>query len=158
MTLKEFCSRSRKTEKTILNRYQKNRSQFPGVKYEKGKWTIPDGTRFPYDRRHLAKTSKDKRYHLLKAIDLYQYIDADMIQLPQESFDVLLSDLITAGLIQENGSTNSYGANKYDCTPKGSEVASMDWKNFASVIKGVGEATGVFVGAFSGAYTKAVLS
>lgn len=156
MTIQQFCNISQQREQAILNKYRKCKDCFPGVRYEKGSWTIPDGTRFPYDRRHLTKTSKDKRCHLLKAIDTYRYIDATMLHLPQKSFNLLISDLIAAELIQENGIDNPYGANKYDCTPKGSEAANLNWRDLAIFIKETTIAVATVTGAAFGAYTKAV--
>ena len=60
----------------------------------------------------------------------------------------MLRDLLSAGLIQRNNLSNTYGANAYDCTCLGDELINKTGKNAKSeLIKTIVSAAGTFSGA-----------
>lgn len=141
----EFVIITNKKEKTIRN----NRHKIPGLKYDKGVYIIEKGTRYPCDlHRYKIKDSADRRYVLLKTISEYKYICNKDLKLYQEQFVSLLGELLEAGLISENNMPNHYGANAYDCTPKGDQLLK-ETKNKAKkeISNIVASAAGIFVGA-----------
>ncbi len=122
ISIEEFITIANVKEATI----KRNRHKIPGLTYEKGKFDILKGTRYPGDyHRYKLRNSADRRYVLLKAISEYKYIDYLMLKVYHEQFKSLLRELLEAGLIKENHLYNNYGANAYDCTSKGDEVLTQ---------------------------------
>ena len=60
----------------------------------------------------------------------------------------MLHNLLNAGLIEENGLANHYGANAYDCTELGAQMASEEkWKTIQKIAELIVAAAGHFTGA-----------
>lgn len=119
ITIEEFQKIAGVKEATI----RKNKDKIPGLTYAKGIYDILKGTRYPYDyHRYRIKDSADRRFLLLKAISEYKYIGHDSLKVYKEQFVELIGDLLKAKLIRENNLPNHYGANAYDCTPRGDEL------------------------------------
>lgn len=141
----DFVNNAGVTESTIKRRYKK----IPGViKTAKG-FRVISGTRYPYNIGNTKLDSSEaKRYVLLKAISKYQYISHKELRLEPQQFKAMLRDLLSAGLIQANDLSNTYGANAYDCTPLGDEFINRTDKNAkAELISTISAAAGTFTGA-----------
>lgn len=140
----EFVNNSNVKEVTI----KKNYKRIPGLSKTQKGFTVISGTRYPYNLRNAKlKDSSSKRYVLLKAISNYRYISHKELKLEQKQFEDMLKELLSAGLIQENNLSNSYGANAYDCTPKGEEIISAQEKSAKrELLKAVASITGTFAG------------
>ena len=141
----EFVNNAGVKESTIKRRYKK----IPGViKTQKG-FRVISGTRYPYNIGNTKLDSSEaRRYVLLKAISKYQYISHKELRLEQQQFVDMLRDLLSAGLIQRNNLSNTYGANAYDCTPQGDELINQkDKAARKSLINTIATATGTFTGA-----------
>jgi hypothetical protein len=133
-----------------LNTVKKNAEKIPGLKYENGDFDILSGTRYPGDfQRYKLENSADRRYVLLKAISEYKYIDSTKLKVYPEQFKSFLKELLDAGLISENGLSNHYGANAYDCTKLGDDVLKLGKKSeiIDRITELISSATGHFMGA-----------
>ena len=142
---KEFVNMTGVKEATIKRRYK----QIPGlIKTEKG-FRVISGTRYPYNIGNTKlEDSSTKRFTLLKAISKYKYISHRELRLESRQFEDMLRDLLSAGLIQRNNLSNTYGANAYDCTCLGDELINKTGKNAKSeLIKTIVSAAGTFSGA-----------
>jgi len=145
--LEVFLNVANKRESTVYRR----RNDIPGLTYQDGRYAILEGTRYPCDlHRYQISDSADKRYVLLKTISKNEYICANDLGLYERQFRELLNDLLMAGLIRENGVSNQYGANGYDCTPEGDELLESK-KGQAK--KRIAELIGSFVGAAVESYS-----
>ena len=114
--LDEFLQICKVKKSTFLRRYK----DIPGVGEKDGRFIILEGTRFPYNMRHnKLKTTDDRRYVLLKAINENKYIDNLMLQVFQTEFENLLRDLCSINLIERNRMNNLFGANAYRTAAKG---------------------------------------
>ena len=123
ITLKQFSELTGKSEQTIKAR----QNEIPGIECKDGIWRALSGTRFPFKIKSCKIVDdEDRRRVLLSAISSYRYIDAKMLGVYPKTFENYLGDLLQANLIRENGSPNRFGANYYDCTPKGSKIAKMN--------------------------------
>ena len=119
ISVKDFAKRYNIKEKTVKKRLD----SIPGIVVEGGLYFIKDSARYPADKRWFkASDSAGKRYELLKAISRYRYVDYKMLSVSRQSFNTMLNQLISAEIIEENGSNNSDGANSYDCTYKGDKL------------------------------------
>lgn len=119
ISIEDFVKIAGVKESTI----RKKKNKIPGLSYNKGIYTIIDGTRYPcYVHKYKIKNSSDRRYLLLKAISEYRYISHLDLGLYHPQFIEMIRELLDAGLIQPNNMENYYGANFYDCTRKGDEV------------------------------------
>lgn len=148
ISLERFADRYNVTVKTVKRRYK----EIPGVeKLEEG-FRVLEGSRYPFPiSKYKINKAEEKRYALLKAISRYQHIDADMLKIPEPSFNLMIHGLLDAGLIAENYTGNTYGANAYDCTEKGDEILK---KKKSLAIKKIFETAGdavEIVGRFTGA-------
>ena len=143
MTIEALARSGKASEKQVYRRWK----EIGGVTKENGVLVIPDGTRYPIRRPRKIDTYQEKLYFLLKAINTYRYIDEKMLLIPKNSFDVLIKELLSFGWIQENGTNNEFGANKYDATYSGSVVARK--KKYAA-IKDISEAVASVAGHFAG--------
>ena len=132
-------------ESTIKRRYKK----IPGViKTQKG-FRVISGTRYPYNIGNTnIDDSASKRFTLLKAISKYKYISHKELRIEPPQFEAMLRDLLSAGLIQCNNLSNTYGANANDCTVQGEELLNQKDKTAReSLITTIAAATGTFTGA-----------
>ena len=119
MTIEQLAKNGKVSTKQVKKRWR----DIGGVTKIGGALNIPEGTRYPMRKMRNIDTHEEKLYALLKAIDTYRYIDEVMLRIPKTSFDILIHELIDAGWIQDNGSGNEFGANRYDSTRLGSKVA-----------------------------------
>ena len=127
---------------------KKRLGQIPGVELIDGEYVIPDGSRYPYDAHRYKFNDIDKRRRaLLDAISKFKYVDSKTLKMTEESFVVMLEELEKAGYIMNNGSSNEYGANKYDTTLLYAQDVELNPKKFmdriANKISGM---AGHFVG------------
>ena len=132
---------------TIKKRLFKNPSSIPGITIQNGNYVVLSGTRYPYPKIAKLDNSEKKRYHLLKAISEYKYIDHWTLRLEQQQFINMLRELLSAGLIEPNHLQNNYGANAYDCTTKGDMVLHMkQFEALKEISRLIAETSGIFVG------------
>ena len=121
----EFVNNSGFKETTIKCKYK----QIPGLIKNGKEFRIISGTRYPYHLRNTKiEDSSSKRYVLLKAISQYKYISHKELRIKHSQFETMLKELFSAGLIQRNNLSNTYGANAYDCTPLGDEFINQKEK------------------------------
>ncbi len=145
ITVEEFLNNSGIEEST----FNKNHKKIPGVVKCSEGYRILSGTRYPYNMRNTKLiNSDDRRYTLLKAISTYKYISHDELRLEKRQFDDMLKDLIRSGLIRENGLSNHYGANAYDCTASGEDCLRL---NKDSALKKLADIVASAGGHFTGA-------
>ena len=132
-----------------IDTVKRKKDEIPGLTYKNGKFDIVKGTRYPYSKgNNRLKTSADRRYHLLLATSQYKYIDHLILQVYQEQFEEMIEELLEAGLIKPNHLYNEYGANAYDCTPKGDEILKLGKKEAIGYITElIAKGAGHFVGA-----------
>ncbi len=141
----DFVRNSGVKESTIKRRYK----QIPGItKTQKG-FRVISGTRYPYNIGNTKLDSSEaRRYVLLKAISKYQYISHKELRIEPPQFKAMLRDLLSAGLIQANNLSNTYGANAYDCTRLGDEFINRTDKAAKNeLINTIASAAGTFTGA-----------
>ena len=113
MTIAELAKYSGVSEKLIYRDLDK----IPGLIKENESISFAEGSRYPFNPYRYKFDNAGKRYcALLEATYRYQFIDHKMLQLTKPSFDTMLRDLDNAGYIQQNGSNNTLGANRYDVT------------------------------------------
>ncbi|MBQ9210355.1 MAG: hypothetical protein IJ153_01520 [Clostridia bacterium] len=143
--LEQFANNAGKSVETIKRYYR----SIPGITYVGGVYRIMSGTRYPFALgRNRIDTSAEKRRILLKAISEYKFIDCFKLRIEQLQFENMLRDLLTCGLIAENGLPNHFGANAYDCTELGDTVIEMKKTEAISQIANlIAEAAGRFAGA-----------
>lgn len=123
ISIEEFAQQCGYKPETIKRNYK----EIPGITKEGSNYVIEYGTRYPFSIKvHKIKNSAEKRYAVLKAISEYKYIDSQMLSVPEESFEFIINDLVERKLIAKNGIDNKRGANGYDCTSLGDEIASKD--------------------------------
>lgn len=141
----EFVHNSGRKKTTIIRNYKR----IPGISKTEDGFQVVSGTRYPYNLGHTKlEDSSAKRYALLKAISKYKYISHKELRIEQKQFENMLRDLLSAGLIQCNNLSNSYGANAYDCTVLGEELLSKTDKAAKSeLINMIASAAGTFTGA-----------
>ena len=141
----DFVNNAGVKESTIKRRYKK----IPGIIKTKKGFRVISGTRYPYNIGNTnIEDSASKRFTLLKAISKYKFISHRELRLEPPQFENMLRDLLSAGLIERNNLSNTYGANAYDCTPKGEEIISQKDKTAReSLIRTIATATGTFTGA-----------
>ena len=145
ITLDEFLRIADIKKKTLDKKYK----DIPGVEKICGEYLILSGTRNTCDlHRYKLDNSAKKRYVLLKMISRYKYISHLDLKIEYIQFETMLSELLSAGLICENGLSNHYGANAYDCTPLGDEVLKNDESEAKNQIAQLtASCAGTFVGA-----------
>ena len=113
MTIEDLARQSGLKVSTV----ERELNKVKGIERDGKKYIIPEGSRFPYKRGNLKLDNQGKRqYAFLKATSSYRYIDHEMLDMPKNSFDAMIQDLLKAGLIVCNGSSNTWGGNKYDTT------------------------------------------
>ena len=141
----DFVNNTGVKESTIKRRYKK----IPGVIKTKKGFRVISGTRYPYNIGNTKlENSASKRFTLLKAISKYQYISHKELRLEPQQFVDMLRDLLSAGLIQRNNLSNTYGANAYDCTQLGDEFINRTDKAAKNeLINTIASAAGTFTGA-----------
>ena len=144
ISIDEFVRIAGVKESTI----RKNKDKIPGLSYNKGTYSIIDGTRYPCDlHRYKISNSADKRYLLLKAISEYKYISHLDLGLYHQQFVEMIRELLDAGLIRPNNMANRYGANFYDCTREGDELLRQQKNSAINEISNlIIAAAGKFVG------------
>ena len=102
---------------------KKRASEIPGLELKNNR--VLKGTRYPFPiGKYKAKDLLGKRYVLLKAISQNRYVDNISLNLYEEQFEDLISELMNAKLIKKNQLPNHFGANNYDITPQGDEWLS----------------------------------
>lgn len=140
----QFAEISHVTVNTVKRNYRK----IPGITKENGQFRILSGTRYPYPiGKCKIDSSAEKRYILLKAISEYRYVDCYALRIEQPQFINMLRDLIKAGLIEQNNLSNHYGANAYDCTELGAQIAERNKKQaIREMANLVAEVAGHFAG------------
>ena len=122
----EFVKRSGVKKKTVMRRYKK----IPGITKTDNGFRVISGTRYPYNIGNTKlRDSYSRRITLLKAISKYKYISHRELQLEPPQFEEMLRDFLSAGLIQCNNLSNTYGANAYDCTRLGDEYVKRQNKS-----------------------------
>lgn len=141
----EFVNNSGFKESTIKRNYK----QIPGLQKTKNGFRVLSGTRYPYNLGNTKiEDSASKRYVLLKAISNYKYISHKELRVEYHQFETMLREFLSAGLIQKNNLSNTYGANAYDCTPLGDEMILRNNKRAKQeLLKLISENAGTFVGA-----------
>lgn len=93
-------------------------------------WTKSDdeirfikGTRYPYEKNKVSlKDAYDRYYAVLKATSRNRFIDHHYLNISQESFDVLINELVRINYLIENNTHNPYGANAYDLSFEAANV------------------------------------
>lgn len=141
----EFVNNSGVKKSTIKRKYK----CIPGLsKTEKG-FMVVSGTRYPYNLRNTKlEDYSSRRYTLLKAISMYKYISHKELKMEHRQFETMLRELLSAGLIQSNNLSNTYGANAYDCTALGGELISRTDKDAKDeLVKRIASMAGTFTGA-----------
>lgn len=136
------------TNKSV-NTIKRNYRIIPGITKINRNYQVLSGTRYPFPiKRYSIDTSAEKRRALLIAISRYEYIDCYALRIEQPQFKRMLHNLLNAGLIEENGLANHYGANAYDCTELGAQMASEEkWKTIQKIAELIVAAAGHFTGA-----------
>ena len=111
--------------------------------------TVVSGTRYPCDlHRYGLKNSGEKRFALLKMISQYKYVTHKDLKIEHKQFQDMLRELLSAGLIQHNNLCNSYGANAYDCSPRGDELLKLsEQKAKSEIVNLIASAAGTYTGA-----------
>lgn len=143
MNIEKLAENGNVSTKQVLRRWR----EIGGVTKKGGDLYIPDGTRYPIRKPQKIDTHEEKMYVLLKAIDNERYINEDMLNTSKDSFDTMLRELLDLKWIRYNGSSNEFGANKYDSTLLGSRIARE--KRSAAlkeIINSISGALGHFVG------------
>lgn len=110
MNIKDFARLSGVKESTIRARI----NDIKGHYYEDGEILFTEGSRYPFANRLKVKDSKDRYYAVLLATSRNKYIDEKRLNISRKSFNVIIDELIKAGLLVDNGTNNEYGANAYD--------------------------------------------
>lgn len=141
----EFVNNSGVKKSTIKRNYK----HIPGLSKTEEGFIVVSGTRYPYNLRNTKlEDYSSKMYTLLKAISRYKYISHKELRVEHRQFEAMLRDLLSAGLIQSNGLSNTYGANAYDCTVLGGEFMSKTDKDAKNeLIERISFAAGTFTGA-----------
>ncbi len=140
----EFLEMCHVKDNTLRGKIKKG--EIPGASVKDGKIIVLKGTRYPAKGIYKIDTYEQKMYVLLKAIDSYKYIDHRKLRLYEEQFCDMLKLLEKEKLIKRNGLCNSYGANGYDMTSKGSEIIKQRREK---VLLFLAEFGGTFLGAFA---------
>jgi len=113
MTISDLADYSGVTEKRI----RENLGGIQGCIKSQDDIVFAEGTRFPYNMGNYKLNNRGKRYcALLSATCRCQYIDHKMLKIPKTSFIAMLEELKNAGYLQDNGTGNLFGANRYDTT------------------------------------------
>ena len=141
----EFVNNSGVKESTIKRRYK----LIPGIIKSDAGFTVVSGTRYPCDlHRYGLKNSGEKRFALLKMISQYKYVTHKDLKIEYKQFQDMLRELLSAGLIQYNNLCNSYGANAYDCSPRGDELLKLsEQKAKSEIVNLIASAAGTYTGA-----------
>lgn len=142
----DFVSYTGLRKSTVERNYKK----IPGIEKKNDKYTVLSGTRYWFSDLHRYKIddSYQKRYVLLKAISKFRYISHKELRIEKPQFDKMLRDLLSAGLIEQNNLSNSYGANAYDVTDKGAALMHKSDKTAkVELVNIIAEAAGRFTGA-----------
>ncbi len=142
--MEDFAHNAGVKVSTVKRRYK----DIPGIIKTQEGLKVISGTRYPCDHRFKPKNSGEKRYVLLKYICEYKYVSHRDLCVEFPQFREMLSDLLSAQLIQPNGLCNEYGANAYDCSPLGDELLQETGKATKQrIINMISEAAGTFTGA-----------
>ncbi len=141
--LQPFAERYRLKVATVIRRIQNG--GIPGIRLIGSKYTVMDGTRYPYDKRKIKKSfdTKRKRLELLRAIKDDRYIDESILGVEKRDFDAYLQDYLNAGFIEERGCENKYGANNYRTTDVGNRVFDSEKSKMMNQLM---ENAGIFMG------------
>lgn len=144
ISLQDFLYISNIKEST----FRKNFKKIPGVTYKNRVFKILEGTRYSYNmRRSKPKTTENRMFVLLKAIDETKYINHLMLRSQPSEFRRLLAILLEAGLIERNDSSNIYGANAYSITMKGIKYRKENRRESIRFITTLtAECSGILVG------------
>jgi len=142
MTIEGFARECDLGVKTI----KKNILRIKGVTVTNGEVIIPEGSRYSYNLGNSKLNTRERKLHaLLKATNNYRYIDNEMLGISSDSFSTMINELIQAGLLIENGSSNPYGANKYDVSMSYSDYSR---KEIMKKLKDIAKLGGAFVGTY----------
>ena len=146
MTVSEMANISDIKEKQVRKRWR----DIPGATIENGVITFPEGSRYPYPKRkrNFQKRGQIKRYKLiLEATEAQRFVDHTYLQMTENSFQDILNDLVRAELLEENGSQNPYGANKYKVT---SGYAELEYNNMIKSLEDFAKITTPIVTSLAG--------
>lgn len=146
MTISELAAVSHVKEKTVI----RNTNKIAGVLTDdNGIVVFPCGSRYPFNLRgNKLDTAGKRRLALLDATYRYQYIDHDMLHMTMESFSTMVNELLRVGYLQENGSGNPYGVNKYDTTIRYEQLRELPKSTQAKrIADDLASIAGHFVGA-----------
>lgn len=148
ITIDEYVKTTSISKKTIV----KNRKYIKKVIEIRNQHLILEEARYPYRLKCLnVKNAEDARYHILKAMNEYRYIDNELLGISRSSFDFIVEELLTNKLIKKNKSGNMYGLNGYDITGKGTEVfCENKQKTIRTIAQALGSYSGAFVGSITG--------
>lgn len=142
ISIEEFAKRYKISPNTIIKKHK----DIPGIMISNGQYWAVDSARYPYNPRNSSlKTRDEKMYVLLKATREYRYIDNKILGISKQSFDTMIKELLSTGLIQNNNSGDINGANSYDLTMEGSNIAQL--KKTDALIE-LSRIIGAFVGTF----------
>lgn len=146
--LDQFAHNCGKPIETIQRNYQK----IPDKTKTNNRFVVLSGTRYPFSLgNYKIDTSAEKRRVMLIAISRYEYIDCYKLRIEHRQFKKMLLDLLNAGLLEENGLSNHYGANAYDCTKLGAQIANEKgkdrWETINRISNMVASAAEHFTGA-----------
>ena len=147
MTVSDLAAVSYVKEKTVI----RNANKIPGVITGKnGKVAFPNGSRYPYNlRSNKLDTAGKKRLALLDATYHYMFVDHTMLHMTSTSFNTMIAELLQVGYLQENGSGNPYGANRYDTTIRYENIRALS-RN--AQVKEIAYDVASFAGHFCGAF------
>ena len=147
MTVSDLAAVSHVKEKAVI----RNANRIPGaIAGKKGEAIFPDGSRYPYNlRSNKLDTAGKKRLALLDATYHYMFIDHIMLHMTSASFNTMIAELLQVGYLQENGSGNPYGANRYDTTIRYENIRALS-RN--AQVKEIAYDVASFAGHFCGAF------
>ena len=119
VSLEVFAKRYGIKPKTIIKRKD---IPFTTKKID-GIFTVEEGERYPYDKKHLKnlhnKPDSYLRYQILKATSLRRYIDHNMLGIEEYLFDLFIDFLMENGFFEIYPVGNAKGANAYRATELG---------------------------------------
>ena len=116
---------TKKTKKTVL----KYRNKIPLIKKVDNDYFVLKGTRLLSPiKKYKFNDNDSKRYVILDCISKDKYVDNVMLGLYEGSFLLILSDLLSAGLIRYNYNGNNYGTNAFDVTESANKLLKSEKK------------------------------
>ena len=146
ITLENFSQLVNKSQSTIIKRYK----EIPLIVLENGYYKVLKGTRYPAKKNFKADDYSEKKYEILKAIFKFKYIDETYVGLYPNDFELILYELIQSGYIQYNNGVNTFGANAYNITDKGTACVKKGKRKatveIMEMAQNISKVAGTFVG------------